>query len=837
MLLTSRPEAATLTVNAGGNLQNAFDAARPGDTIVLQAGATFTGNFMLPAKGGSSYITIRSSASDSSLPGPGVRIGPAYAGLLPKIQSDSNGPALKTAAGATYWRMQFLEFLPKPGTTTADLVELGDDAETVLSNVAAHLIVDRVYFHGDPTTGQRRGLALNSRDTQVINSYFSDFKGTDEDTQALCGWNGPGPFLIENNYLEAAGENIMFGGSDPAIVNLVPSDITIRRNLISKPLAWRGQGWVVKNLIELKNAERVLIEGNVIENHWVAGQQGSSVVLTPRNSGTAPWSVVRHVAFQNNVLRHVSSGFNIAGYDDGATTQQTEDILIRNNLLYDVSTAYVDSSDPAPARLALIGSGPKTIRMDHNTVDNDGDSTIFLYGGWAPTGTTMSGIEITNNLLRHNTYGLFGDSAGVGTLALSAWTSNAIVLRNTFAGGDARQYPTGNDFPTLTQWLQDFPNRSAGDYHLAASSPSKNSATDGKDLGVDFAELNAALTGGPAPPSPPPTPPPTPPAGSSPYNGVAAVVPGTIQAENYDEGGEGVAYHDTTSGNAGGEYRSDSVDLEGTSDSGGGYNVGWMKAGEWLNYTVSVTQSGSYTLTARVAANGAGGTFHVEIGGVDKSGPLTISNTGGWQAWVDVSATVTLTTGLQSLRVVADANGPTGVFGNLNYLRLATSSGGSGTPFGGTPRALPGTIQAEDFDEGGEGVAYHDTGAGNNGGQYRATGVDIEGTSDSGGGYNLGWMAAGEWLVYTVNVTAAAIYTLDVRVACLNAGGTFHIEVDGVNKTGAMTSPQTNGWQSWKTISKNGVSLTVGTHRLKVVLDTSGSNGGAVGNVNWIRVR
>lgn len=496
-LVAARLDAVTLTVGAGGNLQNTLDVAQPGDTILLEAGATFTGNFVLPAKHGSSYITIRSSAPDSSLPAAGVRIGPADAWQLPKIRSDSNGAALKTAPGASYWRLQFLEFLPMPGTTTANLLELGSEgrAQSDGSSVPAHLVVDRVYLHGDPATGQRRGIALNSSDTQVINSYFSDFKGLNQDTQAVCGWNGPGPFLIENNFLEAAGENIMFGGSPPAIANLVPADITIRRNVISKPFAWRSQPWVVKNLVELKNAERVLIEGNIIENHWVAGQQGSSVVLTPRNDGTAPWTVVRHVVFQNNIVRHVSAGFNISGYDDNAASRQTEDILIRNNLMYDVSTAYGFGSAPAPGRLALIGSGPKTIRIDHNTVDNDGPSTIYLYGGSSPTGTQMYGIEITNNLLRHNTYGLYGDQVGAGTVALSAWAPNAIVLRNTFADGDARQYPSGNEFPSLALWLADLPNHSAGDYRLTPGSAATHSATDGKDLGVDLAELRGALNG------------------------------------------------------------------------------------------------------------------------------------------------------------------------------------------------------------------------------------------------------------------------------------------------------------------------------------------------------
>lgn len=164
---------------------------------------------------------------------------------------------------------------------------------------------------------------------------------------------------------------------------------------------------------------------------------------------------------------------------------------------------------------------------------------------------------------------------------------------------------------------------------------------------------------------------------STPFGGSAWAVPGTIEAENFDDGGEGVAYHDTSAGNNGGAYRPTDVDIEATTDTGGGYDVGWMTAGEWLQYTVNVTQSATYRLTARVAASGAGGTFHIEFGGVDKTGPLTIPNTGGWQAWTDVTATVSLAAGTQTMRIVEDANGPTGVFGNMNYVTVAGGSGAS----------------------------------------------------------------------------------------------------------------------------------------------------------------
>jgi hypothetical protein len=200
-----------------------------------------------------------------------------------------------------------------------------------------------------------------------------------------------------------------------------------------------------------------------------------------------------------------------------------------------------------------------------------------------------------------------------------------------------------------------------------------------------------------------------------------------------------------------------------------------------------------------------------------------------------------LTAGTQIIRLVMDAAGPSGAVANFNWFRVV--SGGTtppppaSTPFSGTPMALPGLIELENFDQGGLGVAYWDTTAGNDGGApYRqADSVDLKATTDTGGGYYLGWTAAGEWLNYTVNIASAGVYTVQVRVASNGGGGTFHVEVDGVDKTGPLVIPNTSGWQAWTTISKTGVSLPAGVHVVRLVLDAAGPTG-AIGNLNWIRI-
>jgi hypothetical protein len=843
LTIAASAHAATITVAAGGDLQAAINAAAPGDTILLPAGAVFTGNFTLPAKGGSSFITIRSATPDGSLPAAGTRMTPSFAGLLPQVRSDHNGAAFLTAPGASYWRLQFLEILPSESNASANLIELGaaDGAQTSLSQVPQHLVIDRCYIHGVDAWDQRRAIALNSGDTQIVNSSISNIKGAGVDTQAIAGWNGPGPYLIENNDLEAAGENILFGGDDPLISSLVPSNITIRRNLVTKPLAWQTSSYTLKNLIELKNAQGVTIEGNTIENNWAGGQQGYSILMTPRNQdGTAPWSVVQNITIRNNVIHHVAAVFNIAGWDDENTSQQTNTVLISNNLVYDVSSAYQTWMNPANGWFAVIGNGPSGVTIDHNTVDNDGDDTICLYSGTTAAGTYVSGLVITNNLLRDNAYGIFGGDSQEGMRSLAMYAPGAYVAGNTIGGASAQLYPAGNVYPSLAQWLAGFVSESGADYRLNSTATWRGSALDGTDPGVDFTALNTALSGssssGPSTPSPSPPSTPTPPPTSSPFTGTPMALPGRIELENYDLGGEGVAYHDTTAGNSSGAYRSDDVDIRVTTDSSGGYNLKSVRASEWLNYTVTIAAAGTYTLGFRMASNGPGGTVHVAIDGSDVSGPIALPDTGGWNTWQTVTTSgVTLPAGTHVLTLVIDANGALGTAADLNWLDV-TAAASASRPFTGTPAALPGTIEAEAYDLGGEGIAYHDTTAGNSSGAYRSDDVDIRVTTDSSGGYNLKSVRASEWLNYTVTVSAAGTYSLDVRIASLGPGGTIHFTLDGADVTGAIVLPDTGGWNTWQTVTTNGVTLPAGTHVLTLVIDANGALGTAA-DINWFRVR
>jgi hypothetical protein len=483
-------QSSTITVNAGGNLQAALDQAQPGQIIQLQAGATFTGNFVLPRKTGTSYITLRTSTPDSSLPGSETRIGPEHEALLPTIRSANILPALRTAAGAHHWRIIGVRFT---GGGTGDIIVLGDGAQADPTQLASDLVLDRIVIRG-AETGVKRGIALNCASTFVRNSYIAGVRLMGQESQAIAGWNGPGPFVIENNYIEAGAIGILFGGAQPAIDQLVPSDIVIKRNLITRPVAWRTGGWVVKNLLELKNARRVLIEGNTLENNWVQAQSGYAVLFTVRSHGTrATWSTIEHVRFQNNVVRHSAAGVNILGRDDSAVSQVANDIVIRNNLF-----THIDHRVWGGNGVWLqIGGGPADLHVEHNTVMQSGN-IIGVYGGTTTSPLQVPGFRFNSNIVLHNTYGIVGDGLATGNPTIVKYFPGSVIIGNAIAGGNANLYPAGNVFPTVTTLMAQFENASAGNYRLKSSSTLR-SLVQG-ETGVEYDEMTRAFS--PASPSP-----------------------------------------------------------------------------------------------------------------------------------------------------------------------------------------------------------------------------------------------------------------------------------------------------------------------------------------------
>jgi len=473
------PSGKTLTVASGGKLQAALDQAELGDTIVLEAGASFTGPFKLPNKTGNGWIYVVSSKL-ASLPAPGQRVGPNNAVDMPKILSRAFDSALTAIADSHHFRFVGIEIAPVVGGALYNLVVIGN---------AHHIVFDRCYVHGDPAVNDRRGIVMNGAYVAVVDSYISDFQEVGADSQGLIAWNATGPLQIRNNYIEAAGENVMFGGADSGAPALVPADIEISNNYFFKPLSLIPTKYTVKNLLEFKAARRALVVGNRFENNPAKAQNGFAVLVTPRNqSGTAPWSGTSDIAITDNVLINVGSGINIAGGDNIHPTTRTERILVRNNVI------GVTGLNGADGR-AFQFMGGSDYTIDHNTIINSAAPPRSPASDLAMVdskGAKINNFTFTNNLSTRTRYGFFGSGVGEGNPALNGNFTNWTFSKNVIVGAPAGSYPAGNFFPPEVAAVR-FANQAGGNYTLAADSPYKNAGTDGKDIGANGAPVTKAM--------------------------------------------------------------------------------------------------------------------------------------------------------------------------------------------------------------------------------------------------------------------------------------------------------------------------------------------------------
>ena len=468
-------------VRPGDDLQRALDAAQPGDVILLQPGARYAGTFTLPKKTGNRWITIEPS-DESQLPAQGTRIDPASSARLPKLVTTSDAPALSSAPGAHHYRLVGLEITADANVASATaIVQFGGDrrSQRNADEVPHHLIIDRSYVHGHASLHTRRCIALNSASTAIIDSYISDCHDRGPDSQAICGWNGPGPYKIVNNYLEGAGENVMFGGGDPGISGLIPSDIEIRHNYFFKPISWKGR-WTVKNLFELKNAQRVLVEGNVFENNWVDGQDGFALLLKSTNQdGGARWSVTRDVTLRRNRVSNVANGVNILG-SSGNTDESANHILIEDNVFDRVGTPDMGGG----GRLWQLVGDPSDVGFVHNT-------GVASYAALTMDELQKTYVTIRDNIVTRGEYGIFGSGQSEGRPAIDYYLRRSNVVHNVIVGARAELYPGGNFFPPRPGDVG-FADFARADYRLGRDSPYRHAATDGRDIGADIAQLDSA---------------------------------------------------------------------------------------------------------------------------------------------------------------------------------------------------------------------------------------------------------------------------------------------------------------------------------------------------------
>ena len=535
----------TIPVSAGADLQAAINSAACGDTLELQAGTTFSGIYNFPAKNcdNQHWIIVRTSAADSALPPEGTRLTPCYAG----VSSLAGRPALSCAATqnvlakivipgagvgpvvlgqqASQYRFIGLEI-----TRTAN----GDSVSNLISGSgqASNIVFDRVWIHGTAQDETRRGLEISGiSNFALVDSYVNDFHcnsqgGTCGDSQGLLGGLGDvasSGIKIVNNFLEGGAENIMLGGDE---ATTTPTDVEVRHNHLFKPRIWQsgqtgfvgganGSPFIVKNLFELKNAQRVLLEGNVLENSWGGfSQNGYAVMVTPRNQvigsqNVCPACQVTDVVIRKNIITHAGGGIVIAAALTGGLPAKAA----ARFSIHDVTIDDISASTYSGAGTLFMIMNEYTsnvlngISVRHVTgfPDLAKDTMVIGSPGAAPK---MSNFTFSDNLIALSIYPLWsvGEPSDCADTDIPVTTLNTCFSSFTFDHNaliapppafPSSKWPAGNLFPASSSVVGfvNFNGGNGGDYHLSPSSSLKGAASDGTDIGADIDAILAATAG------------------------------------------------------------------------------------------------------------------------------------------------------------------------------------------------------------------------------------------------------------------------------------------------------------------------------------------------------
>ena len=527
-------------VAANSDLSAAIDGAKCGDTLLLPAGASFNVN-ELPAKkcDDQHYITVRTDTPDSKLPAEGTRISPAWAGVAslpgrPPFAQPSHGAAkllatllVRRASGAIVG--DHIRFIGIEWTTPPD-AEIG---RIVTAEHSDHVIFDRNWVH--PADGREVGHGIGiihgSHMIAVINSYISGLNciartGKCTDATAVGGGSGDDPIStlkIYNNFLESAGENILFGGS---AATQVPTDIEIRRNHLFRPMLWKegqpgytptasGEPYIVKNNCELKNAIRVLVEANLLENTWGGfSQTGYSILITPKNQASeCPICRVNDVTIRFDRIR------NVAGVLQIANALAKTGAAAADGGRYSIHDIFADDLHDTDYKgggsfLILISARPPVhdIQIDHVTAFVSGVLLSILNSG-----AKLPNFTLTNSVFSAGDRRPPVASAGGGPQSCAsknqALGSEAVLQacfdpyrfdRNLIISGRG-SFPKGNIVVGSPEaaGIRDLKDGIAKDPRLchakgpgcSKASPGAGAASDGRDLGADIDVVEAAIAG------------------------------------------------------------------------------------------------------------------------------------------------------------------------------------------------------------------------------------------------------------------------------------------------------------------------------------------------------
>ena len=430
----------------------------------------------------------------------------------------SSGPVV-FAAGANHYRLIGLEL-----TRVAGIGVVYALASPVAGTATSKIIYDRTWFHGTAHDETTRGIQLGgSTYVAVIDSFFTDFHcinstGSCTDAQAINGGintHPMGPYKIDDNFLEASGENILLGGGSST---QTPADIEIRHNHLFKPLTWmkgqpgyvggaNGNPFIVKNLFELKNAKRVLLDSNLMENTWGGfSQVGFAILLTPKSNGACSICEVTDVTIRYNYIAHMGSGMQIGNglSDNGAPPLDGGRYSIHDVIFDDINGTKFDGTNVF-AQVSTAPGAPVLHDVTINHVTAFPVATSFLIGDVLSVEPKMRNFVFTNSIVSTGRYPVWSTGTD-GSLNCATHDSPLMTFNACFNGYifshnallaspsayPPSTWPTANFFPT-SESVVDFVNYTGGNYTLQSTSPFKSAATDGTALGANVAAIDTAV--------------------------------------------------------------------------------------------------------------------------------------------------------------------------------------------------------------------------------------------------------------------------------------------------------------------------------------------------------
>lgn len=451
-----------------GTLQAALLAATSGLTLQLLPGQLYTGSAILPKTNPGVHVTTKGFNAGSRM------VTEADAPLMARYQA-TQGQSYGLWIMASHFKIDGVNILYNPNICQGDMLRVGDSTSPVLTDVPDDVTVTQNLFSGNPGTacGQKRAIAANGTHLTITKNYISNIWVPGQDSQGVAVFSTPGPVLVEDNVILGSSEGVLVGGVPPAAESQLPENVTVRHNIVGRPIGWMAiNGRQAKNLVEAKAGRHIYFIGNLLINHYVDAQPGYAVLATMATNGSCTYCVLEDWRFEDSLVLNVSAGVNLTGYQQYAPgSGQGVGFTIRNNLFVMHKALSAPNKAAGNARCLVMSGQPKNVVFDHNTCIGDGSALVAGdWGGIWPLrdppltatvlGGPVEGFVYTNNVGLHGTYGIF-TPVGSSGINVVGYFPGAVIGGNVFGGATSSALTKYNAFvgsagPNLNPAIADF---------------------------------------------------------------------------------------------------------------------------------------------------------------------------------------------------------------------------------------------------------------------------------------------------------------------------------------------------------------------------------------------